>query len=30
MVIKTMRWKAIHFSDNEDKDTKTEWYGLKR
>ena len=29
MVIKRMRWKAIHFSDNEDNDSKTEWYGLK-
>ena len=29
MVIKRMRWKAIQFSDNEDNDRKTEWYGLK-
>ena len=29
MVIKRMRWKAIQFSNNEDNDSKTEWYGLK-
>ena len=28
-VIKTMRWKAIQFSNNEDNNSKTEWYGLK-
>ena len=28
MVIKRMRWKAIHFSHNEDCQNKTEWYGL--
>ena len=29
MVIKIIRWKAIQFSNNEDNDSKTEWYGLK-
>ena len=29
MVIKRMRWKAIQFSNNENNDSKTEWYGLK-
>ena len=29
MVMKRMRWKAIHFGDNEDNKSKTEWYGLK-
>ena len=29
MVIKRMRWKAIHYSGNEDNDNKMEWYGLK-
>ena len=29
MVIKRMRWKAMQFSNNEDNDSKTEWYGLK-
>ena len=29
MMIKRMRRKAIHFSDNEDYINKTEWYGLK-
>ena len=24
-----MRWKAIQFSNNEDNDSKTEWYGPK-
>ena len=29
MVIKRMRWKAIQFSNNENNDSKTKWYGLK-
>ena len=29
MVIKRIRWKAVPFSNNEDNDRKTEWYGLK-
>ena len=29
MVIKRMRWKAIQFSNNENNNSKTEWYGLK-
>ena len=29
MLIKRMRWKAIQFSNNENNDSKTEWYGLK-
>ena len=29
MVIKRMRWKGVQFSNNEDNDSKTEWYGLK-
>ena len=29
MVIKRMMWKAIQFSNNEDNDSKTKWYGLK-
>ena len=29
MVIKRMRWKAIQFSNNENNDSRTEWYGLK-
>ena len=29
MAIKRMRWKAIHFSCNENNDSKMEWYGLK-
>ena len=24
-----MRWNAIQFSNNEDNESKTEWYGLK-
>ena len=33
MVITRMRWKAIHFNNNDSKDNNieenTEWYGLK-
>ena len=29
MLIKRMRWKAIQISNNENNDSKTEWYGLK-
>ena len=33
MVIKRMRWKAIHFNKNDSKDNNlednSEWYGLK-
>ena len=29
IVIKRMRWKAIQFSNNEDNNSKTKWYGLK-
>ena len=33
MVIKGMRWKAIHFNSNDSRDNikeeNTEWYGLK-
>ena len=33
MVITSMRWKAIHFNNNDsidnDEEESTEWYGLK-
>ena len=29
MKIKRMRWKAIQFNNDEDNDSKMEWYGLK-
>ena len=33
MVIRSMRWKEIHFNNNDSKDNNTEdnteWYGLK-
>ena len=28
-VITRIRWKAIQFGNNENDDSKTEWYGLK-
>ena len=29
MAIKRVRWKTIQFSNNEDNNSKTEWYALK-
>ena len=29
IAIKRMRWKTIPFSNNEQNDSKMEWYGLK-